>query len=95
MRVFARVNFPVVRGNSAIKDGTLPKVLEGFMARVQPEAAYFGLEAGHRTMFVVFDLKDAADIPVIFEPLFQALDAEVHWQPVMNQADLQKGLSGL
>ena len=95
MRVFARVNIPVSQGSAAIKNGTLPKVLEGFMARVKPEAAYFGLEAGHRTMFVVFDLKDAADIPAIFEPLFQAFDAEVHWQPVMDQADLQKGLSRL
>jgi hypothetical protein len=95
MRVFARVNFPVSRGNATIHDGTLAKVLEAFTARVQPEAVYFGLEAGHRTMFTVFDLKDASDIPSIFEPLFQALDAELHWQPVMNQADLQKGLSKL
>ena len=95
MRVFARVNFPVSRGNAAIKDGTLAKVVDAFMARVQPELAFFGLEAGHRTMFVVFDLKDTADIPVIFEPLFQALEAELHWQPVMSQADLQKGLSSL
>jgi hypothetical protein len=95
MRVFARVNIPVGKGNAAVSDGTLPKVLEGFMAKVQPEAVYFGVEAGHRTVFVVFDLKDTADIPVIFEPLFQGLHAEVHWQPVMNQADLQKGLSSL
>jgi hypothetical protein len=95
MRVFARVNIPVSRGNAAIQDGTLGKVMDGFVAKVQPEAIYFGVEAGHRTMFAVFDLKDTADIPAIFEPLFQGFDAEVHWQPVMNQADLQKGLSSL
>ncbi|HEY3797378.1 MAG TPA: hypothetical protein VGL58_03425 [Caulobacteraceae bacterium] len=93
MRVFCRVNIPAHTGNVAIKDGTLPQLMEGFMAKIQPEAAYFGLEAGHRTMFVVFDLKDPSDIPVIFEPLFQGLDAEVHWQPVMDRADLAKGLA--
>jgi hypothetical protein len=95
MRTFAKVNIPVEAGNSAIKSGELPKVIEAFMAKTKPETAFFGVDGGMRTMFVVFDLASPADIPVIFEPLFVGLGAQVHMQPVMDAADLQRGLSGL
>ena len=32
-------------------------------------------------------------IPVLAEPLFQSLGATVEFMPVMNQADLEKGLA--
>jgi hypothetical protein len=40
-----------------------------------------------------FDMKDTSDIPVIAEPLFAALHAEVELIPVMNLEELQKGLA--
>jgi ABC-type thiamin/hydroxymethylpyrimidine transport system permease subunit len=48
---------------------------------------------GKRTSLIVFDLADPSQIPVIAEPLFQGLDAEIEFAPVMNQEDLMNGLS--
>jgi hypothetical protein len=95
MRVLAKVSIPVEAGNRAIKDGSLPQILDGFMSKTKPETAFFGLDAGKRTVFVVFDLASPADIPPLFEPLFMGFDAQVDIQPVMDAADLQKGLSSL
>jgi hypothetical protein len=38
-------------------------------------------------------MKDSSDIPAIAEPLFMGLNAEIEMLPVMNQDDLQKGLT--
>jgi hypothetical protein len=37
-------------------------------------------------------MKDSAEIPVIVEPLFIGLGAELELVPVMNADDLRKGL---
>ena len=52
-------------------------------------------EHGKRTTLVFFDLKDPSQIPVICEPLFGGMNAEVELMPAMNAQDLQAGLSQL
>ena len=37
-------------------------------------------------------MRDSSDSPSIAEPLFMGIDAEVELLPVMNVADLRKGL---
>ena len=93
MRTLLRISVPVVRGNQTIVDGTLPRVLQSVLGKLQPEAAYFYTIAGKRGGIVVFDLADPSQIPAIAEPLFQELDAEVEFTPVMTQEDLTKGLA--
>ena len=95
MRVFMRINIPVEAGNDAIRDGSLARLIEAFLDKAKPQSAHFGVEDGERTMFVVFDLTSPADIPSLCEPLFQGLDARIHFQPVMDLADLQSGLAQL
>lgn len=92
MRTLMKFHINAGPGNEAIKSGTLPKVLEETFSRIKPEAAYFCTEAGRRTGYVVFDLEDPAQIPIISEPLFEAVDAEIEYSPVMNLDDLQRGL---
>ena len=92
MRMMMKVKMDTEAGSRAIEDGTLPKLLEETMARLQPEAAYFGPEGGVRTAFIIFDLKDLSDIPSISEPLFRGAKANIQLLPVMNREDLQKGL---
>jgi len=79
-------------GNKAIKSGTLPKVLMKLMETIKPEAAYFGLNDGLRTGFIFFDLKENSDIPLIAEPLFMELGAELEFQPVMTPDEVKAGL---
>jgi len=92
MRMLMRVSLPVEQGNKAIKDGSLMQAVQSMMQETKPEAAYFGPIDGVRTAFIVFDLKDATDLPMIGEPLFVKLNAKVEFSPVMNADDLKVGL---
>lgn len=93
MRCMLKLELDTEAGNKAITEGTLPKILQQVMDKVQPEATYFGTEAGSRTAFVFFDLTDPSDIPAIAEPAFMNLGAKVTFMPVMNMDDLQRGLA--
>jgi len=93
VRTMMRVTIPVDHGNKAIKDGSLPKIIQSLLQDVKPEAAYFTTLDGLRTGFMVFDLKDSTDIPRITEPLFQGFNATVQFVPVMNADDLKAGLN--
>jgi hypothetical protein len=95
MRTLLKVTMDTPMASAAIGDGTLPKVLESVMDRLQPEAAYFGAENGKRRALFFFDLADTSDIPRIAEPLFQAFGADIEITPVMNADDLQRGLAKL
>jgi hypothetical protein len=92
MRMMLKIIIPTEAGNRTIKDGTLPKVLEGAMNRLKAEAAYFVAEDGLRTAMIFFDMRDSADIPGVVEPLFMGIDAEVELLPVMNADDMRRGL---
>ncbi|MET9553048.1 hypothetical protein [Streptomyces sp. NPDC006645] len=95
MRVLLTVRMDTAKANKAITDRTLPATMKSVFDRIKPEAAYFGSEEGLRTAYIVFDLKDASDIPSVAEPFFQDLDAKVTFAPVMNFDDVQAGLQAL
>jgi hypothetical protein len=81
--------------NEALKNGTLPKIMQSMTERLKPEAAYFGPSEGGRSCTFVFDMQDSSLLPTIAEPLFEGLGAKIEIQPVMNSEDLQKGLAAL
>jgi hypothetical protein len=93
MRMMLKVSVPVAKGNQAITDGTLARVLQNMIGTIKPEAAYSFVVDGKRGGIYVFDLTDPSQIPTIAEPLFQELDAAVEFIPVMNTDDLMKGLA--
>jgi len=95
MRVMARIRIPVESGNKAITDGSLPAAMREAADRWHPEAMYFTTFDGQRTAYLVFEMSDTTDIPPFAEPLFSKLNAEVEVVPVMDGADLAKGLSQL
>jgi len=61
MRVMMRIHIPVEKGNSAIADGHLPKVIQAFAEMAKPECMYFGTSNGERTMIAVFDMVSPTD----------------------------------
>jgi hypothetical protein len=95
MRMMMKVQLDTEAGSRAIADGSLPQLMQETLGRLQPEAAYFGPENGIRTAFIVFDLQDPSELPPITEPLFSTLKANIQMFPVMDRADLQKGLEQL
>lgn len=92
MRMLLTVKMPTERANAAARDGSLPRTIQATAEALKPEAAYFAPLDGKRAVLFVFDMKDPSRIPVITEPLFTALDAELSLAPVMNVEDLQQGL---
>jgi len=93
MRMMLKVTIPVEAGNTAIKNGVLPKTMQTVMQTLKPESAYFLSENGLRTALFVFDMDDSWKIPVIAEPLFMGMNAALTMTPVMNAEDLQRGLA--
>jgi hypothetical protein len=92
MRIMLRVSLPADESNRAIKDGSLPKVLEKAMAELKPEAAYFLAENGKRTAYLFVNIEDNADLAYVGERFFFAFNASVDAFPVMNADELGRGL---
>jgi hypothetical protein len=93
MRVLLRFSMPAVAGNRAIADGRIGRVLGQLAETHKPESTYFMVLNRRRTGFMVLDLADPSQIPVLAEPLFVELEAEVEFVPVMTPAELQAGLA--
>jgi len=95
MRTMLRWTVPADRGNSAIRDGSMTRIIERLVADLNPEAAYFWPEHGRRAGMMIFDMASSDQIPVIAEPLFVELEASVEFLPVMNADDLKRALAKL
>jgi len=93
MRMLLKASFDTEKGNEAIRNGTLGKLIQEAVEQMKPEATYFCAEDGRRTAFIYFDMKDSSEIPVYAEHFFLNLDAKISYQPVMNLEDVEKGLS--
>ncbi len=95
MRMMLKAVVDTAAGNAVIADGSISQVIGRLVEELHPEATYFAAEDGQRACFMVFDMTDAATLPSISEPLFQATNARVTVTPCMNLEDLQKGLAQL
>ncbi|MEU0434971.1 hypothetical protein ABZ153_25655 [Streptomyces sp. NPDC006290] len=95
MRVMLRATMDTEKANELIRGGKLQQLMQETMEKPKPEAAYFTTNDGNRACYLVFDLQDSSQIPVIAEPFFMSLGARIEFSPVMNADDLQKGLSQL
>lgn len=64
--------------------------LEG---KAKPETAIFFEAGGDRVAAFIVDMQSADQIPVLGEPLFTGMGANVEFHPVMNLDELKKGIS--
>ena len=95
MRMMLKAVVDTAAGNAVVADGRIGQVIGGLVDRLHPEAAYFAGEDGQRACYLVFDMQDAADLPSICEPQFQAGNARITVTPCMDLEDMQQGLSRL
>ena len=90
-----QVSMDTERANQLVLDGTMGQTIEGIMATLQPEAAYFHVTDGRRGFTLVVDAPDGATLPSLVEPMWLQLGATVTAVPVMNAEELGAGLSRL
>ncbi|MEU5179569.1 DUF3303 family protein [Streptomyces longwoodensis] len=95
MRMLLKACMDTEKANEAVRNGTLDKLIHEVAQQLKPEAAYFTAENGRRTAFMVFDMQDSSTMPMISEPFFQDLGADITYTPVMNMDDVERGLSQL
>lgn len=93
MRTIMKVTIPVDAGNQAVRDGRIGAIMKRAMESLKPEAAYFYAENGKRHAMYVFDLKSPSDIPVVAEPFFMGLQADVQIYPCMNAEEVAAGIA--
>lgn len=93
MRLMLTFAIPAERGNEAFQDGSLGKAIEKLITDAKAEAAYFTAVDGQRGGMIFYEASDSSHIPILAEPLFAALDAEIEIIPVMNAEELKRGLS--
>jgi hypothetical protein len=91
-----QIVIPVESGNQAARNGTLGSTIQKILEPLKPEAVYFTtMGDGERGGFVVFDLKEPAQLPAVAEPLFLAFNARLRFSPVMTAADLASAASAI
>jgi hypothetical protein len=90
MRFMVTVRWDIDKGNELVRNGTLGSTVESILEDLQPEAAYFRADQGHRSAILFVHLDDASQIPSVAEPWFLAVNATVQFEPVMAPEDLQK-----
>ena len=53
MRFLVKAEIPIEAGNAMIRDPHFPKQIEEILADIKPEAVYFTLDGGQRTIYLV------------------------------------------
>lgn len=95
MRMMMKARLDTAAASKAIQEGRLAAVMQSTMEKLNPEAAYFGPHGGGRTAFIIFQMDDPSRLPALTEPLLAELNARIEIFPVMDRADLERGLSEL
>jgi|SRR5580698_7616740 hypothetical protein len=95
MRTMMQLEVDVTAGSAAVKSGRLGEIIRTTLEKVRAECAYFTAVNGCRGGYIVFDLKDASDIPSICEPFFNELNAKIYLTPVMTPEDVATGIGRL
>jgi hypothetical protein len=65
MRMLLKAVLDTKAANEVFRSGAAAEALDQIQEALQPEALYGFVEEGERVFFAVFDLADAAEIPVI------------------------------
>ena len=93
MRFLVKATIPLEAGNDLVRDPEMQARMGAVLSDIKPEAAYFAVADGQRTMFLIVNIDEAADMVSVTEPLWLAFEADVEVFPVMGQDDFQRAAS--
>jgi hypothetical protein len=95
MKFLLRLHMPTEHGNKTLQDPNFPKKMESVLNQIKPEAVYFSSIDGERGITMIVNLPSADMIATIAEPLWMTFNCKLDFEPLMELADLQKGLQNL
>jgi hypothetical protein len=90
MRFVMKVRMSLERANEALSDPQFGQKMNELLTEIKAEAAYFTTFSGQRGAYIVVNLNDVSEMPLVAEPFFLWLDADIDWFPVMKPEDLAK-----
>lgn len=90
MRMLLNVEFPPEPFNTAVKNGTIGKMMGKILEDTKPEAAYFTDNNGHRGGVLVVNVNKPSDVPFLAEPWFLNFNAECQFHIAMTPDDLMQ-----
>ncbi len=90
MRFLFRASWDIEAGNKLARDGTLGATVQSILEELKPEAAYFLVDKGKRTAFLIVNMDDASQLPAVAEPWFLTGNASVEFTPIMLAEDLAR-----
>jgi len=93
MRMILTATLPHEPFNALIKNGNIGKVLNGIMEEIKPEAVYFSLDEGKRSLFIVVNVEKGTDYVKYAEPFFLKFNADIKYDIVITPEEIQS--SGL
>jgi len=76
MRMMLTILIPTAAGNEAVKDGSLAKLFETTICKLDPETNYFVAQDGLRCAMIFFDIRIA--------PSFHASSSRCSWGSMRN-----------
>ena len=90
MRFLVKVTIPVEAGNALVRDPNFSTRMDEILGEIKPEKAYFAVEGGQRTIYLIVKVAEASQTPAIAEPFWLSMQAHVELTPIMDQADMAK-----
>ena len=89
MKMLLRITMPNEPFNSFIKKGTLGNVLDKIMTDLKPEAAYFTLEDGERSVLLIVNINKPGEYIKYAEPFFLEFNASIKYEIAMSLEELK------
>jgi len=90
MRMLMTVKMPNTEFNAAVRYGSASKTMNRILEGCAAEAIYFTEMQGQRTVLLVLNIDDAAQIPRLAEPWFLSFNASVEFKIAMTPEDLRQ-----
>ena len=95
MKFLVRATMPVAAGNAFIKRADWQTKMDQIMGDLKPEAAYFTLDRGQRTLYLLVNVEHSHQLPAMAEPLWHTFQADVDFIPTMTQEDFGAAMPGI
>ncbi|MDG0816502.1 hypothetical protein [Bdellovibrio svalbardensis] len=95
MHFLTKISIPNEAGNKFISSKDFNQKMDGLISNLKPEATYFCVENGVRTIFAFVNIENSYEIPAKAEPFWLAMSANVEFIPAMNAQDFSKAAAGI